>query len=309
MIELLVVVAIVGVLAALLLPAIQLAREAGRRTHCQSNLRQVGLATHLFEEAQKHLPCATYGSPYNELSETVGSPFAKLLPYLEQSGVARQYDWKQDWSEPDNQNAINVPISVFRCPASPGAEVQRGIRNASGEKYPDRTAAVGDFTAVYSWGFPLAIPANPASRDVWGVGALSPLNEENKYALPHRRRVRDGATFTLTFVERAASTDRWVSGKLTETSPSTAASWAPWAGQGCVWILSYIDGGANWAPDGLGPCNINCSNHQGIYAFHPGGANVLYLDGRVVLLNEQLDARTLFAMVTRSRGDQWENSQ
>jgi len=301
LIELLVVIGLIGLLAGLLLPAVQAAREAGRRTHCQSNLRQVGLAVHLFEDSQRSLPCAAYGKPYNELSPTIGSVFTKLLPYAEGLAIAAQYDWNHDWTAAENQLAVNTPVPILRCPSSPGGALQSGLRNSTGAKFPDRTAAVSDFTAVYSWGFPLAIPTDPVWRDIWGVSALSPLNEDNHYETPTRIRVLDGASQTLTFVERAASTDRWVSGQLVENSPSTAADWAPWAGQGCVWILSYTDGGKSWAPTGLGPCNVNCSNHQGLYAFHRGGANVLFLDGRVVLLHESIQAEVLFALVTRSR--------
>jgi len=303
LVELLVVIAIVGLLVGLLLPAVQMARESARRAQCQSNLHQVGLAVQMFEDVVHHLPCAAYGRPYNSLSPTLGSAFSKLLPYMEETALLSQYTWDYDWTAPQNQAAVNTPIAILRCPSSPGDDVQKGIRNASGGQFPDRTAAVSDFTAVYSWGFPLAIPADPIGYDIWGVSALSPVTERNVYRIPTRIRVTDGASYTLTFVERAASTDRWVSGQLVEHNPSTAADWAPWAGQGCVWILSYTDSGANWAPTGLGPCNVNCSNHQGIYAFHPGGANAMFLDGRVVFLSEEIEAEVLFALVTRSRGE------
>jgi len=306
LIELLVVIGIMGILAALLLPAVQRAREAARRANCQSNLRQVGLALEMFEQSYKVLPSAAYGKPYNNLSPTVGSPFTKLLPYLEESSLLARYDWQLDWTALENQAAVNTPVAVYRCPASPGEAVQRGIRLISGQSYPDRTASVGDYTAVFSWGFPLAIPTTPLGYDIWGVGALSPVDERNRYRIPTRLRVKDGAGHTLTFVERAASTQRWVSGAMVQENPSTAADWAPWAGQGCIWILSYSDGGAAWAPTGLGPCNVNCSNHQGIYAFHSGGANVLFLDGRVVFLSEEVQAEILFAMVTRARGEIFE---
>ena len=303
MIELLVVIGIIGMLIAILLPAVQSAREAARRSQCQSNLRQVGLAVLMFEDTYKQLPSAAYGKPYNDLSPAIGSIFTKLLPYMEGTAIAQQYDWNYDWTADENQVAVNVPISFLRCPSSPGADIQSGLRNSSGAHFPQRTAAVTDFTAVYSWGFPLAVPTEPVWYDIWGVSALSPLNEDGRFEIPTRIRVADGATHTLTFVERASSTDRWVSGLLTQSSPTTAADWAPWAGQGCVWILSYTDGGKNWAPTGLGPCNVNCSNHQGIYAFHPGGANVMFLDGRVVFLTEAVEPEMLFAMVTRSRNE------
>ncbi len=307
LVELLTTVAIIGVLVALLLPAVQAARESARRASCTSNLRQVGLGVSLFEDPHKELPMAAYGRPYAKFPENpddvIGSVFTKLLPFVEQQAAADQYDWSQDWFTAVNQPTVNTPVPIYRCASSPGESVQRGLRGPPPNDYPDRTAAVTDYTAVYSWGYPLAIPASPPSRDIWGTSALSPLHEDGHYSRPKLKYSTDGSSRTLTFVERADSMQRWVGGVVTDSAPGLAKEWAPWAGQGCVWILSYTDGGQNWAPSGLGDCNVNCSNHQGVYAFHTGGANVLFLDGRVAFLSEDTEAEVLFAYVTRSRGE------
>jgi prepilin-type N-terminal cleavage/methylation domain-containing protein len=74
LVELLVVLAIIGTLVALLIPAVQQAREIARRLACQNNLRQVGLAVSLHENARQFLPAATYGRPYT-------TPGVKYLTY------------------------------------------------------------------------------------------------------------------------------------------------------------------------------------------------------------------------------------
>lgn len=311
LIELLAVIVIIGILIALLLPAVNSVREAANRTACMSNLRQVGLAVTLFEDANGILPSATYGRPYAKFPQNpqglVGSPFTRLLPFLEEQAVADMYDWNKEWYDIDNQQAVNTPVAVFRCPSSPGEGLQRGLRGPPPDgTFAERTAAVTDYTAVYSWGYPMAIPASPVHHDIWGTGALSPLAEDRSFRRPRRKFTTDGASRTLIFVERADSRQRWVGTAMTNPQPSTAGDWAPWAGQGCVWILSYTNGGQDWAPTGLGPCNVNCSNHQGVYAFHRGGANVLFLDGRAVFLSDETEAEVLFALVTRSRGERME---
>lgn len=316
LVELLVVIAVLGLLVAILLPAVQMVLESTRRASCQNNLRQLGIAVNLFEQDNDHLPSATYGTPYASFDSglpsgaTGGSPFTKLLLYLEYKNVYDLYNWEEEWFSPNNQSAVNSPVAVFRCPSSPGASIQLGLsKEPTSNDAPGRTAAITDYTAVYSFGYPLAVPNDPMMYDIWAVGALSPAPEESqgffnvKYRLPRRRDTTDGAARTFIFIERAAPTERWNARRRVDDAPVSAKSWAPWAGRGCTWVLSYETGGETWAFTGIGPCNINCNNGQGVYAFHPGGANALFLDGSVHFLSEGLDGNVLFAYVSRSRGE------
>ncbi|HAC92124.1 MAG TPA: hypothetical protein DCF63_16080 [Planctomycetaceae bacterium] len=320
LIELLVVIAIIGLLVGLLLPAVQAAREAARRMSCQNNFKQIGLAIHLYEDTTGFLPAATYGDAYSLLPTghfvggICGSPFTELLPYIEQTSVWNQYDISKHWFDSANQAAVNTPIPTFRCPSAVGRDVQQGIgRGESGtvDVYPQRTAAVSDYSAVYSWGAPYVILAEPWSHDPWAMGALSPMHETStglfgtgvRYARPTRLMTTDGSTHTLTFIEQSSKTDTWIRRKLQQPLPTTARVWAPWAGRGCTWILSYESDGVNWAPSGFGPCNINCNNRQGIFSFHSGGANTVLLDASVQFLAEAIDPTVLYSFVTRSRGD------
>jgi prepilin-type N-terminal cleavage/methylation domain-containing protein/prepilin-type processing-associated H-X9-DG protein len=118
LVELLVVIAILGILAGLLLPAVQAAREAARRSACSNNLRQLGLAAQNFHNAQQKFP---YGRLNNIASTLANSSqwgqFSYLLPYLEQAAVFEQIDFTKSTSAAVNQTALSIPIPIFRCPS------------------------------------------------------------------------------------------------------------------------------------------------------------------------------------------------
>ncbi len=110
-IELLVVVAIIGILMGLLLPAIQGAREMARQTLCKQNLGQVALACHTHETMKKGLPLL-YSS-----SSQLGW-ITQLLPFFERDNVARIYNFDQPWFDASNAQAIGQRIPSLECPSS-----------------------------------------------------------------------------------------------------------------------------------------------------------------------------------------------
>src|SRR3954454_14102840 len=100
LVELLVVVAIIGILVALLLPAIQAAREAARRSQCQNHMKQIGLATLNFETQKKYLPPSKWAEKGTAIGQTVGhSTLSYLLPYVEETALADQWSFKVNWDE------------------------------------------------------------------------------------------------------------------------------------------------------------------------------------------------------------------
>ena len=121
LVELLVVIAILGVLVALLLPAVQAAREAGRRNSCLNNLKQLGLALHNFESAQRRLP----GGQTAPISDDPNapayfSPHAQLLPYFEEANIRRLMDFDAHLYSPVNFNAmLGAKPTVLLCPSDP----------------------------------------------------------------------------------------------------------------------------------------------------------------------------------------------
>jgi prepilin-type N-terminal cleavage/methylation domain-containing protein len=125
LVELLVVIAIIGVLVALLLPAIQAARESARRSQCQNNLKQLGLATHLFNDTHKFLPSAGWcdwwvGCPDQGMGEKQPGSWAfQLLNYIEESArasVGRGFKCGDSNSKAAIGQMLASPVSIFYCP-------------------------------------------------------------------------------------------------------------------------------------------------------------------------------------------------
>src|SRR5256886_645037 len=116
LVELLVVIAIIGVLIALLVPAVQKVRDAANRTQCANNLKQIGLALHSYHDAKKYFPGNHRPKATTSARERW---FTKILPFLEQDVLYKNYDQTQNWDSPTNLPITSVPLQVAVCPSTP----------------------------------------------------------------------------------------------------------------------------------------------------------------------------------------------
>jgi len=120
LVELLVVMTIIGILVALLLPAVQAAREAGRRTQCTNNLKQLGLALQQYHYLYGCLPPGTIRrmTAQDPSQTSMISWIARILPHLEQQTLYNRIDWQM---EPGNQGGnarlCGMQLAVVRCPS------------------------------------------------------------------------------------------------------------------------------------------------------------------------------------------------
>lgn len=113
LVELLVVIAIIGVLVGLLLPAVQAAREAARRMSCQNNLKQIGLALHNYESANRRFPTVCL-IERTRVSDSFSAQ-ASLLPYMEQTNLANLIDFSRSFTQQPQVARERIP--VFICPS------------------------------------------------------------------------------------------------------------------------------------------------------------------------------------------------
>jgi len=106
---------IVPVLLALLLPAVQAAREAARRAQCQNNLRMIALALHQYNSEYDCFPPAV-------VTDSAGNPLYSgrvlLLPYLEQKALYDRFDLSKPWDSPENTAISQTRVKLFGDPSS-----------------------------------------------------------------------------------------------------------------------------------------------------------------------------------------------
>jgi len=251
LVELLVVVAIVGILLALLLPAIQTVREGARQTQCRSRLRQIGYALTLHHESQGRLPvgCLEWrGGKNTGPSRRQLAWSALILPYLEHNPLAGEIDYDKPFDHPDNAAAARQELPIYHCPSVPDDEQRPRGRSDYGGIFGEQITDRG-------------------RRDV--ENGL--LVYERAYSYP---QITDGLTNTLIVAENAGGqSGEWINGRN-------------------VFLVAF---GIN---DARAP-----KFDDEIRSRHPTGAMALFVGGRVVMLDNQIDKLLLAALCTRAGGE------
>ena len=123
LVELLVVITIIGILIALLLPAVQAAREAARRMQCQNNLKQLDLALHNYHSQWSVFPPSSNWDPQNKAAiEMANNPDLRanwvimILPFLEQQPVYDAFNLNLPITAAENQLPRSTELAVMKCP-------------------------------------------------------------------------------------------------------------------------------------------------------------------------------------------------
>ena len=149
LVELLVCIAVIGILVGLLLPAVQHVREAANRTSCFNNLKQIGLAMHNYHDVNFHLPAFTRDD------YTAATWAVVILPYMEQDNLYQQWDLSRSYYQQSDMARL-TPVPNYYCPT------RRTPHTAPTASQPD-LAGYGDWPspllAAVNW--PLPLPPVP----------------------------------------------------------------------------------------------------------------------------------------------------
>lgn len=306
LVELLVVLAIIGILVALLLPAVQAARESARAVHCRNNLKQVGLALQLYHDSLKTFPsgyiCDKPGTfatgpvgggtipgvkrwdsfivpPAAPAYEGPGWGWAALItPYIEQLSTANLIEWSTPIPDPVHLAVRHQSMPHLNCPSD---------------------VNVGVFPVLNESGVALTVAHTNSYAACYGAFGLLNVDPDNGTGLFQRNsrhslaNVQDGASNTLAIGERGAilAQSPWV-GVVTGGTCRTTVG-AP------VYVSSaQLAPSMTLARVANRPINSRFSEPYDFFSPHRGGIHFLFVDGSVRLLYPSVDLEVVHALAT-----------
>ncbi|QDT32022.1 DUF1559 domain-containing protein [Thalassoglobus polymorphus] len=303
LIELLVVIAIIAILVALLLPAVQQAREAARRTRCKNNLKQIGLALHNYHDTHNSLPAGSIvllnasGTTYYGHGWTW---HASILPFLDQGPLYQQIQGPNDsgigaesgsTTSPKQQLAGQTVLSMFWCPSQPDVTTGPQKGGYAPSNYNGNMGTLIGNSGDNCYSGSVTTAAGMAAR-----GGC--MNADGVFFISSSVRFRDvidGLSNTI-FVSEVidsggdanllggAGSDRkhCFSGGADSNPPTE--------------MTEYLIAAESNDP-------INSYGEEAAGSFHVGGAQFLLGDGSVRFLSENLDMTTYRSISTRANGE------
>jgi prepilin-type N-terminal cleavage/methylation domain-containing protein/prepilin-type processing-associated H-X9-DG protein len=295
LVELLVVIAIIGILVGLLLPAVQAAREAARRMQCSNNVKQIGLALHLYHDTYRRLPPGgiwwtnAVNDPNFKFNR--GSMLLRLTQFIEQGNTYRQIDFNQppeyQFVPGSTTNYIaGQVIPTYKCPSdsTPSHNTQAIDGVAAGR--------LATFSYAGSKG-PTSTGNNPAGscaeRAVWDTYKLS--NDDNNPAGPFTRMGRN-YTAKLADVSDGLSNTIFVGEVRGDCSIPVTRGWIHGSNlNGMISTIYPMNYDSCRKDLTLGPCRWwdNWSVSFGFKSQHTGGVNFAFGDGSVQFLSQSID--------------------
>ncbi len=265
LVELLVVIAIIGILASLLLPAVQSARESSRKIQCASHLRQIGLALHTYSDIHKALPPTILNNS--------GSGFISILPMLEKQDDFLEFDFSKSMAVEPNVSLAKKTPAVYTCPSSVFPE------KVTAKGYSSYAFSTG--SAYYRSSVNKGAMVDSLNKFSWNRGDLmmSPVSIGDI-------SVADGTANTLLVGE--------LSFTLRDLQPS----------QGFTrWAEGYPYHSAGSMSGTFNARNTGAFDYRTWETFrshHIGGVQFVFCDGSVQTINEATDAFVLDNLADRA---------
>jgi len=304
LVELLVVIAIIGVLVALLLPAVQAAREAARRSKCTNNLKQLGLAAHMYHDSFKILP-------YNGHPQTGGvadrqrgvSWFFRLLPFMEQGPAYDKAIFSGDWSLQDGPSPNTALIQSLRvdylwCPSSPLPKTK--VLKGTEVQLPNYVGIEGSY---YHGGTTTTVSSQPYTDHHGGRSTFNGAVSISEFPLSFAN-ITDG-TSNVMLVSEQSDFQRDADGIKFDrrSSGHWGGAWSCGAGarnwqQNVTTIRYPIEGGFG-AAGNMNPYEPNIP----LLSAHPAAVVAGLVDGSVRTVGKTIDFAVLTALSDRQDGN------
>jgi prepilin-type N-terminal cleavage/methylation domain-containing protein len=302
LIELLVVIAIIAILIALLVPAVQKVREAGARTQCINNLKQLGIAIHAHHDAYKHIPeSKSYGAEgTNPVAPYTGRGWIlKSLPFLDQQPLYDQFAPSLVGNMGTNSGLqttsclpmMATPFSLLHCPADDSFNAISATQN-QWAPIPVATTNYKGVIGVSNMGCPNVWGTTPWETQYTGGACFDNHNNERANGLFFRNSYQIKIQFA--HITDGLSNTLAVGEDVSEQNQHGAAFYANGDYASCHAPLNTF-----FFPP-------NPSSWPTVMSFrskHPGGANFCVGDGSVRFLSQNMNRLTYMSLCTRAGGE------
>lgn len=330
LVEMLVVIAIIGVLISLLLPAVQKIREAANRMSCTNNLKQIGLAAHNFHGVMDRFPTGGNGGQDGPGYDAKGSPldvriqpsgvFYQLLPFMELEDVYLANDIVSDSNGNTNYRPLDVATTGYDGWPTGAYEAALGLANASGpvdlfvvRNYycPSRRApallrnpglhGATDYCSIAPGNIGKNDDAWEAMYDGWSPGGDHAVIVHNPYGakkMCNFASIYDGTSTTMMITEKFLFNDDY-NGYPNNDDKGYAVGWD-----------LNVTRSTGWQPDCPNPRQDTAfsrvANQWSSYAVagsaHPSGINAVFADGAVHMIHYSIDPIVFDELANRDDG-------